>query len=85
VIVSAPNTSENGGAECHIADYTYYCAEEPTSIALATRATLIVEPGAVQVAPMEQDFSTACEAEHLELLHVNIASDMLWKGYAVRL
>ena len=65
-------------------DYTYYCAEEPTSIAPATRATLIVEPGAVQVVHMEQDFSTACEAEYLEALQLDMASDMPWKDYTGR-
>ena len=65
MIVSAQNTSENGGVVRHILDYTYYCAEEPTSIAPATRTTLIVEPGAMQVAHMEQELSTACEAEIL--------------------
>ena len=85
VIVSAQNTSENGGVERHIPEYTYYCAEEPTSIAPATRPALIVEPGTVQVVHMQQELSTACEAEHLELLHVNRTSDMLWKDYASRL
>ena len=64
-IVAASKTVETGGVERAGASYTYYCAEEPTSIAPATSAALIVEPGVEQGDPMEYDSPAACEAEYL--------------------
>jgi len=63
VIVSAPKTVETGGVEGEGGGYTYYCAEEPTSIALAASADLIVEPGAAQGVQTENS-PAACEAEY---------------------
>jgi len=67
VIVSAPKTVESGGVERQDGGYTYYCAEEPTSIATATGTTLIVEPGVEQGVQMEYYSLAACEAENLSL------------------
>jgi hypothetical protein len=63
VIVSALKTVETGGVEDEGGRYTYYCAEEPTSIALATSTALIVEPGAEQGVQTEYS-PAACEAEY---------------------
>jgi len=67
VIVSAQKTVESCGAICHSGRYTYYCAEEPTSIVPATCAALIVEPGVEQGVQMEYYSLAACEAEYLSL------------------
>ncbi len=67
MIVSAPKTVESGGVECQVEGYTYYCAEEPTSIVPATCAALIVEPGVEQGVQMEYYSLAACEAEYLSL------------------
>ena len=63
MIVSALKTVETGGVEGEGGGYTYYCAEEPTSIALAASADLIVEPGAEQGVRTENS-PAACEAEY---------------------
>jgi len=65
VIVSAQKTVESCGVIRHSGRYTYYCAEEPTSIAPATGATLIVEPGVGPVVHTEYNSPAACEAEYL--------------------
>jgi len=65
VIVSAQKTVESCGVIRHSGRYTYYCAEEPTSIAPATGATLIVEPGVEPVVHTEYNSPAACEAEYL--------------------
>lgn len=65
MIVSAQKTVETGGVERQVGGYTYYCAEEPTSIAPAASPALIVEPGAEPVVHMEYNSSAACEAENL--------------------
>ena len=63
MIVSALKTVETGGVEGEGGGYTYYCAEEPTSIALAASADLIVEPGAARDVQTENS-PAACEAEY---------------------
>lgn len=67
MIISAPKTVESGGVEQQDGRYTCYCAEEPTSIAPAAGATLIVEPGVEQGVQMEYNSLAACEAENLSL------------------
>ena len=67
MIVSAPKTVKSGGVEHQVEGYTYYCAEEPTSIVPATCAALIVEPRVEQGVQMEYYSLAACEAEYLSL------------------
>lgn len=49
MIVSVPKTGETSGVEQSSSAYTYYCAEEPTSVEPEAGTALIVEPEAMHV------------------------------------
>lgn len=83
-IISAPKTSESGGVEREVGDYTYYCAEEPTSIVPTACMVLIVEPGSGRLAYREVALVSCVRGRILRALSEDMALDMAWQGYARR-
>jgi hypothetical protein len=58
-----PKTGETSGVERSSSAYTYYCAEEPTSIEPEVSTALIVEPEVVLYFSYGTNSLAACEAE----------------------